>query len=78
MTRTAGLTEPRLLPSRPPQHWQCRRDKGEVRPLPEEGTLGHAVMRLVDFYRPHMRRLMTWADAGLIPPVPTSWRTTYR
>ncbi|PNH10262.1 Ubiquitin carboxyl-terminal hydrolase 26, partial [Tetrabaena socialis] len=48
------------------EHWQCSRNKSEIRPIPEEGTLGHAVMRLVDFYRPHMQRLISWADQGRI------------
>ncbi|PNH09649.1 hypothetical protein TSOC_003734 [Tetrabaena socialis] len=64
--------------SRECYHWQCSRNKTDIRPLPEEGTLGHAVMRLVDFYRPHMQRLIGWADQGKIGQVPASWRNTYR
>ncbi|GFR46220.1 hypothetical protein Agub_g7763 [Astrephomene gubernaculifera] len=38
----------------------------------------HAVSQLVAFYRPHVQRLLRWADAGVIAQPPEAWRTTYR
>ncbi|EFJ43994.1 hypothetical protein VOLCADRAFT_95855 [Volvox carteri f. nagariensis] len=46
--------------------------------LPDgDSPFGHAVARLVDFYRPHMQRLFAWADQGLIAPPPAAWRSRY-
>ncbi len=64
-------------PFPPTQHWRCGKAKAEIKPLPEEGALGQAVAHLVEFYRPHVRRLTAWGQQGLIAPPPDSWSKLY-
>ncbi|GIL67982.1 hypothetical protein Vafri_21237 [Volvox africanus] len=45
--------------------------------IPQDGTHTQAVARLTSFYRPHMQRLFSWANQGLIAPPPASWRSRY-
>ncbi|GLI65143.1 hypothetical protein VaNZ11_008544 [Volvox africanus] len=45
--------------------------------IPQDGPNTQAVARLRNFYRPHMQRLFSWADQGLIAPPPASWRSRY-
>lgn len=41
------------------------------------GIFTEALTRLVELYRPHVQRLMMWADEGRIAQPPEAWRKQY-
>ncbi|PNW78540.1 hypothetical protein CHLRE_09g393000v5 [Chlamydomonas reinhardtii] len=71
--------------SRECYHWHCAKSRNEIRearsrerdPMLDATPFGQASARLVRFFRPHMQRLIKWAAAGKIAPVPDSWKSTY-
>ncbi|GIL51859.1 hypothetical protein Vafri_7772 [Volvox africanus] len=74
-------------------HWRCARKKGDVsnqtsllavnseeghqQQPSRNGPFTQAVSRLVDLYRPHVRRLFSWAEQGRIAPPPERWKRLY-
>lgn len=59
-------------------NWHCAKNKTDVQAsATNANSVGAAVRQLVDFYRPHVKRVIQLADEGTIAPVPPAWRAVY-